>query len=130
MSKNLKRVLIEMVGASMIYEVLLMVVAGFVAKPLGYTVSSLELGIVVGILVMIFMMVDMARTTEDALASKNEKYAMRTTMLHSFVRKAVFVVVVFIFWKSKYVNVLGIVFSIFGIKAGAYLQPLIHKLMK
>ena len=49
MSKNLKRVLIEMVGASMIYEVLLMVVAGFVAKPLGYTVSSLELGIVVGI---------------------------------------------------------------------------------
>ena len=119
-----------MVGASMIYEVLLMVVAGFVAKPLGYTVSSLELGIVVGILVMIFMMVDMARTTEDALASKNEKYAMRTTMLHSFVRKAVLVVVVFIFWKSKYVNVLGIVFSIFGIKAGAYLQPLIHKLMK
>ena len=114
MSKNLKRVLIEMVGASMIYEVLLMVVAGFVAKPLGYTVSSLELGIVVGILVMIFMMVDMARTTEDALASKN----------------AVLVVVVFIFWKSKYVNVLGIVFSIFGIKAGAYLQPLIHKLMK
>ena len=79
---------------------------------------------------MIFMMVDMARTTEDALASKNEKYAMRTTMLHSFVRKAVLVVVVFIFWKSKYVNVLGIVFSIFGIKAGAYLQPLIHKLMK
>lgn len=129
MNKSLKKTLLEMSLGILVYEIVLSIAAIFVYKYLNYTLISLELGILVGFIVTLLMLFDMGYAMEESISSKDSKYAQRTTFIHSVGRKLGLVVIIAIFWKSSYVNVVAIIIATLGLKPGAYLQPFMHKLL-
>lgn len=114
----------------LIYEIILSLAAIPFARLMKYSVSSMELGILVGTVLVLAMVVDMGISTEDSLYGGTPSYAQIKIMIHSLLRKAVLFVVVAIFWNSRYINALAIVISVFGLKSGAYMYPLFKKIFE
>ena len=63
MSKELKKTVFMMGIGIVIYELFLMLLALFIYKHIGYSLLSLELGILVGTFIEFIMLVDMAYVT-------------------------------------------------------------------
>ena len=74
------------------------------------------------------MLVHMAVITERALDSRNEDYASKLTLAQSLFRKVAFVAALFFFWRVLKIDLLAAVLGAMGMKAGAYLQPLVRKI--
>ena len=115
MSKDTRRTCLYMGIGVLIYEIILSLAAIPFARLMKYEVSSMELGILVGTVLVLAMVVDMGISTEDSLYGGTPSYAQRKIMIHSLLRKAVLFVVVAIFWNSRYINALAIVISVFGL---------------
>lgn len=130
MDIKLKRTIKILLIGLFIYEALLMLIAVFVSEKIGYSILSMELGILVGTILTIYMIIDLAKTLDDVLSSNDQTYASRRTIIKSIIRKIVVLIVIAIFWKSRYVNVLGIVFATFGMKVASYLSTFINKFIK
>ena len=114
----------------LIYEIVLGLAAIPFSKFMKYSLLPMELGVLVGSLLVIGMVIDMGISTEDSLYTGNESYAQRKIIIHSLLRKVALIIVIAIFWNSKYVNVLAIVVSIFGLNCGAYMYPLFKKIFE
>lgn len=130
MNKDLKKTVLQMSIGIILYEISLIVLAFFLHNYLAYTFLSLVLGILIGSVVAIIMVIDMARVTYDVICSNDTSYANRKTVVRSIVRKVILVLIIVVFWNSRYVNVLAIVFATLGIKFGAYMVPIIKRVMK
>ncbi len=130
MNKELKKTLLQMSVGLVLYELALMLLAIPLAKPLGYSLLSLELGILVGALAALGMLFDMAYVSYDVISSNSQGYAHKTTILRSMLRKVILLIIIAIFWTSPYVNVLALIIAVLGMKFGAYLTPLIKKLIR
>ena len=102
----------------LIYEITLSLAAIPFARLMKYSVSSMELGILVGTVLVLAMVVDMGISTEDSLYGGTPSYAQRKIMVHSLLRN------------SRYINALAIVISVFGLKSGAYMYPLFKKIFE
>ena len=114
----------------LLYEVILGLTAIPFSKYMRYSLLSIELGILIGSLVVVGMVIDMGISTEDSLFGGSESYAQRKIIIHSLLRKVALIIVTAIFWNSKYINVLAIVVSVFGLKSGAYMYPLFKKIFE
>lgn len=130
MNKDLKKTVLQMSIGIILYEISLIVLAFFLHSYLAYTFLSLVLGILIGSVAAIIMVIDMARVTYDVICSNDTSYANRKTVVRSIVRKVILVLIIVVFWNSRYVNVLAIVFATLGIKFGAYMVPIIKRVMK
>ena len=130
MNKDLKKTVLKMSIGIILYEISLIVLAFFLHNYLAYTFLSLVLGILIGSVAAIIMVIDMARVNYDVICSNDVSYANRKTVVRSIVRKVILVLIIVVFWNSRYVNVLAIVFATLGIKFGAYMVPIIKRVMK
>ena len=130
MNKDLKKTVLQMSIGIILYEISLVALAFFLHNYLAYTFLSLVLGILIGSVAAIIMVIDMARVTYDVICSNDTSYANRKTVVRSIVRKVILVLIIVVFWNSRYVNVLAIVFATLGIKFGAYMVPIIKRVMK
>ena len=130
MNKDLKKTVLQMSIGIILYEISLIALAFFLHNYLAYTFLSLVLGILIGSVAAIIMVIDMARVTYDVICSNDASYANRKTVVRSIVRKVILVLIIVVFWNSRYVNVLAIVFATLGIKFGAYMVPIIKRIMK
>ena len=130
MSKETKRTCLYMGMGVLLYEIILSLVAIPFAKLMKYSIYSMELGILVGTILVIGMVIDMGISTEDSLYGGSPSFAQRKIMIHSLLRKVVLFVVIAIFWNSRYINALAIVISVFGLKSGAYMYPLFKKIFE
>ena len=129
-SDSLKKTLFEMVFGFVIYECILAVVLLIISKITGYSLLSLYLGYIIGIVLAVYILLDMAVTIENVIDLKDPDYARKKTMLHAGIRKAVLIAVIVIALNLKFINTMAIVLTLFGIKAGAYLQPYANKIYK
>ncbi len=127
-SNSLKRTLLEMAFGFVIYEIILAVVFSILSKTAGYSFVSLFLGYTVGIILSVYIILDMAITIENVIDLNDPAYAQKKTMLHAGIRKAVLIAVIVVALNLKFINTIAIVLTLFGIKAGAYLQPYAHKI--
>lgn len=127
LSKSTKRLLVEMSVGIVLYNLLLAVAAVLFLPKTSYPVMPVVKGLFVGALGAVLMLVHMAVTTERVLDSQNPGYANKYTVMQSMIRKLVFVAVVFFCWRTLEADLLAAVIGAMGMKAGAYLQPLIHK---
>ncbi len=128
LSKSTKRLLAE-ISAGVIFYNLILVVLAFVLLPkLSYPVIPVDLGLIVGAAGAICMLIHIAVMTERVLESGSENYANKFTVAQSILRKLTFVAVLLICWKLLKINLLAAVIGAMGMKAGAYLQPLIHRI--
>ena len=130
MSKETKNTCLYMGMGVLLYEVILGLAAIPFSKYMRYSLLSIELGILIGSLVVVGMVIDMGISTEDSLFGGSESYAQRKIIIHSLLRKVALIIVTAIFWNSKYINVLAIVVSVFGLKSGAYMYPLFKKIFE
>lgn len=128
LTKKSKRLILEMSVGIVLYNLVLGILAWVLLPKTSYPVIPVLKGLFVGGLGAILMLVHMAVMTERVLDSQNENYANKTTVVHGIIRKLVFVAVVLACWKWFQVDMLAAVIGAMGMKAGAYLQPLVHKI--
>ena len=129
LSRSTKQLLVEMSIGIILYNLLLGVLAWVILSGTSYQVSSVLWGLLAGAVGAILMLIHMAVIMERALDTQNESYANKTTVVQGMIRKVVLVAALLLCWRVLRVNPLAIVIGIMGMKAGAYLQPLIHKIL-
>ena len=129
LSRSTKRLLVEMSIGIILYNLLLGVLAWVILSGTSYQVSSVLWGLLAGAVGAILMLIHMAVIMERALDSQNESYANKTTVVQGMIRKVILVAALLLCWRVFRVNPLAMVIGIMGMKAGAYLQPLIHKIL-
>ena len=128
LSKSTKRLLAEMSAGILFYNVILVILAVLLLPKVSYQVVPVIMGLVVGAAGAICMLIHMAVMTERVLDSGSESYANKFTVAQSMLRKLVFVAVLLICWKVLKIDLLAAVIGAMGMKAGAYLQPLVHRI--
>ena len=129
LSRSTKQLLVEMSIGIILYNLLLGVLAWVIMSGTSYQVSSVLWGLLAGAVGAVLMLIHMAVIMERALDSQNESYANKTTIVQGMIRKVVLVAALLLCWRVFRVNPLAMVIGIMGMKAGAYLQPLIHKIL-
>ncbi len=128
LSKSTKRLLAEMSAGILFYNVILIILAVLLFPRISYPVVPVVLGLIVGAVGAICMLIHMAVTTERVLDSGSESYANKYTVAQSMLRKLVLVAAFLICWKVLKIDLLAAVIGTMGMKAGAYLQPLVHRI--
>ncbi len=127
LSKPTKRVLLEISVGVVLYELVLAALSILFLPRFQYPVKPVLLGLIVGGAGAICMLVHMAVMTERALDSQSESYASRLTLVHSLLRKVVFIAALFFFWRYLKIDLLATVIGAMGMKAGAFMQPLVRR---
>lgn len=127
LSKPTKRLICEMSAGILVYNVILMLLAVLFLPRFAYPLVPVLAGLAVGAAGAILMLIHMAVTAERVLEVGNESYANKNTVLHSMIRKLVFIAAIFFCWRMFRADLLAAVIGAMGMKAGAYLQPLVHR---
>lgn len=127
LTRKSKQLILEMSVGIVLYNLVLGILAWVLLPKTSYPVLPVIKGLFAGALGAILMLVHMAVMTERVLESQNENYANRTTVIHGIIRKVVFVVALLACWRWFQIDLLAAVIGAMGMKAGAYLQPLVHK---
>ncbi len=128
LSKSTKRTLAEMSVGVILFNLLLGMAAALILPGTSYPVMPVIKGLCVGMAAAILMLIHMADTIERSLQSGDPDYARKTTIAQSMLRKGVFIAAIFLCWYFLRADLLAIVIGTMGMKAGAYLQPLIHRI--
>lgn len=127
LSKQSKRLILEMSVGIVLYNLVLGILALVLLSKTSYPVVPAIKGLFAGASGAILMLVHMAVMTERVLDSQNESYANKTTVVHGIIRKLVFVAGILVCWRWFQIDMLAAVIGAMGMKAGAYLQPVVHK---
>ena len=111
MSNHLRHLVLEMSVGMFAYVLILGVLAVIFQNGLGsmgFLLGPVLVGLFLGFLADVLMLIHMAGVTERAADSQDEVYANKTTMVQSVIRRVVFI-------------------AALGLKAGAFLQPAVHR---
>lgn len=125
MFKRINAVLSELLCGIIFYGIVVQL-AGvwFVADKLRYTS-----GLWIGIVLSAGMAVHMAVVLNDAADIGVEEPARKKVAIQSVLRYLVVVIVFFVTAQWKLGNLITLFIGVMGLKAGAYLQPLTHKVV-
>ena len=92
MTSETKSLVVEMSAGIVIWN-LFLAFAGCVFAPLmGWSRISMLLGVVIGMAAAVVMLIHMAVITEKVLDSADQSYANKTTVIHSMIRKFVYII--------------------------------------
>ena len=119
-NKTLHEMLIGICLSNVVVFVIAVIFAGDKVKA--------SVGILIGTVLALMYCIHMAVTIDDALCL-DEKGASAQMRKHMLIRYSVVCVVVAVVCIFKIGNPVLIVISCLTVKFGAYLQPLVHKLM-
>lgn len=123
------RILVRQISAGIFLWNLFLAAVGWILAPLpGWSRSSVLFGILTGMALAELMLIHMAAVTEKVLKIGDEAAAGKMAAFHAILRKLIFFgILALILWKVPQVNGLGVVLGVLGLKAGAYLQPVLFK---
>lgn len=130
MSNHIKHLVLEMSVGMFAYVFILGVVALVFQNGLermGFLLGPVLLGLFLGFAADVLMLVHMARVTERVADSQDEVYANRTTMIQSVIRRVVFIIALFVLGSRPQVDAVAMIIGALGLKAGALLQPVVHR---
>lgn len=127
LSRSTKHLICEMSVGVAVYNAVLMLLAVLLLPRFGYPVFPVVSGLAVGAAGAVFMLIHMAVTAERVLDTGNENYANKNTVFHSMIRKLVFIAAIFFCWRTFHADLMAAVIGAMGMKAGAYMQPLVHR---
>jgi hypothetical protein len=94
---------------------------------MGFLLGPVLVGLFLGFLADVLMLIHMASVTERAADSQDEVYANKTTMVQSVIRRVVFIAALFILGSRPQVDAVAMIIGALGLKAGAFLQPAVHR---
>ena len=90
--------------------------------------SKLMLGFLLGSIMAVILFIHMGVSLENTLDMPDEESAKKNNTKAYATRVGIVALVLIVAGISGYFNVLFIVFGMLGLKAGAYLQPLVDKI--
>lgn len=130
MSSHLKHLVLEMSVGMFAYVFILGVLAFIFQNSLagaGFLLSPVLVGLFLGFAADVAMLVHMAVITERAAESRDEVYANKTTVVQSAIRRVVFIIALVILGSRPQIDAVAMIIGALGLKAGAMLQPMVHK---
>lgn len=126
MGKETKNLVLEVSSGIVIFTAAAMLVALIV-----YPKPSAFAGLLLGMVLALAMFFSMAEVLDRSMKTEDAKTVQKRTVISAVIRYfvlfAVLVVVVVFF--SDRINAVALVIGVLGLKAGAYLQPVIHRIM-
>lgn len=127
MSKETKHLVLEMSVGMLCYVLILGAGAGLLHRSLGFELVPALLGLAAGFLADVLMLVHMAVIMQRVADSMDPGYAQKTTVIHSMVRKIVFIIVLVFLGTRPQIDAVAMIIGALGLKAGALLQPIVHR---
>ena len=129
MSKDTKNLILEMSAGILFHNAVLGIFAFIICYVLDQKALPIFLGLAAGAVSAAAMLIHMAIITERAMDSGDEGYANKTTLVHALGRKAVYIaVLLLVLFCVPQINPLAMVVGTMGLKTGAYLRPIVHRL--
>lgn len=130
MSNHLKHLVLEMSVGMFAYVLVLGVLAVVFQNGLagaGFLLGPVLAGLFLGFAADVAMLIHMAVLTQRAADSQDEGYANKITVAQSVIRRVLFIVVLFILGSRPQVDAVAMIIGALGLKAGALLQPVVHR---
>lgn len=130
MSSHLRHLVLEMSVGMFAYVLVLGVLAVVFRNGLGsmgFALGPVLAGLFLGFAADVLMLIHMAGVTQRAADSQDEAYANRTTVVQSVIRRLVFIVALFLLGSRPQIDAVAMVIGALGLKAGAFLQPAVHR---
>lgn len=127
MSRNIKRLILEMSVGMLCYVLVLGLLVWLFHGRLGFEPMPAYFGLAAGYLADVAMLIHMAVITERVADSMDESYANKTTLVHAMARKVIFIIILVFLGTRPQINPLAMILGAMGLKAGALLQPVIHR---
>lgn len=123
MSEGTKTQVLEMSVGILVHNLII-----FAICLIWFREFSVFLGILCGVLAAELLLISMARSTELCVESADEDYAKRKMMAHALFRSLAAVAAIALLWKFTNINILTMILGTLGLKTGAYLYPVVHKI--
>ncbi|MCI9046962.1 MAG: hypothetical protein HFG71_06785 [Hungatella sp.] len=130
MSDHLKHLVLEMSVGMFAYVLILGGLAVIFQHGLagaGFLLGPVLVGLFLGFAADVAMLVHMAVITERAAESRDEGYANRMTVVQSAMRRVVFIIALVLLGSRPQVDAVAMIIGALGLKAGALLQPAVHR---
>ena len=125
MKADVKGLILDVTVGIVLYNALLAVIALVI-----YPKSTVFLGLAVGMVVALLMFIHMTLTFQQAAEEADEGAAKRRTTIGVIVRSTIYIgLLIVILWKVPQINIIAVALGAMGLKAAAYAQPFIHKVM-
>lgn len=130
MTDSTKHLVVEMTIGMFFYTVVLGILAVIFRKGLvhaGFAAGPVLTGLICGFAADIVMLVHMAYITDRAAASMDAGYANKSTVIHSMIRRVLFIIVLFVLGSRPQIDAVAMIIGALGLKAGALCQPIVHR---
>lgn len=126
MGKETKNLVFEVSSGIVIFTLAAMLVALIV-----YPKPSVFAGLLLGMILAVAMFFSMAMVLESSMKREDAGTVQKWTVISSVIRYFVLfaVLVIVVVWFPDRINAVALVIGVLGLKAGAYLQPVIHRVV-
>lgn len=125
MDRNTRNLILEISAGIVLFAAAAMAVALLL-----FPERTVFAGLLLGMVLALVMFLSMALTLEGAVKSKGSKAIQRRSVLGAVIRYVLlFTIMMLVAVRlSDWFNPIAVIVGIFGFKAGAFLQPVIHKI--
>ena len=126
MDRNTRNLILEVSAGIVLFAATAMVVA-----LLFFPERTVFAGLLLGMVLALAMFLSMALTLEGAVKTKNSRSIQRRPVLGAVIRYVLLftILMVVVVRLSGWFNPIAVIVGIFGFKAGAFLQPVVHKII-
>jgi len=125
MEKATKNLIVEVSAGIVIFTAVILLGSFFV-----YPRSSVYAGLLLGMVLALAMFFSMALVLDRSMKSQDPGIVQKRGIISAAIRYLLLVatLVIVINWFSDWFNPVAVVIGVLGLKAGAFLQPVIHKI--
>lgn len=126
MDRNTRNLILEVSAGIVLFAAAAMVVALFL-----FPERTVFAGLLLGMVLALAMFLSMALTLEGAVRTKNSSAIQRRSVLGAVIRYVLLftILMLVVVRLSGWFNPIAVIVGIFGFKAGAFLQPVIHRII-
>lgn len=125
MGKETKNLMLEVSAGILFFTAAAMVVAFFM-----YPDRTVFAGLLLGMIIAMAMFLSMALVLERSMKTEDPKTVQKRSVISAVIRYLLLIVILVtvIIRFSNWFNPVAVVIGVLGLKAGAFLQPAIHKI--
>ncbi|ADL06514.1 ATP synthase subunit I [Lacrimispora saccharolytica] len=125
MGKETKNLMLEVSAGIVFFTVAAMVAACFM-----YPNRAVFAGLLLGMVIAMAMFLSMALVLERSMKTEDPKTVQKRSVISAVIRYLLLIVILVtvIIRFSGWFNPVAVVIGVLGLKAGAFLQPAIHKI--
>ncbi|WP_024346002.1 ATP synthase subunit I [Lacrimispora indolis] len=125
MGKETKNLMLEVSAGIVFFTAAAMVVAFFI-----YPDRTVFAGLLLGMIIAMAMFLSMALVLERSMKTEDPKTVQKRSVISAVIRYLLLIVILVtvIIRFSNWFNPVAVVIGVLGLKAGAFLQPAIHKI--